>query len=321
MSKDRLVEIDLIKGVLIFLVVVGHVTPKDIGLDWFSNLRSFIYGFHMPVFMMVSGYLFFLSGKHSLASDQVFNYFRKIADRLLVPFFFVGILVVFGKYFSAFFLKVDDPVTNVFTGALRMFVQTSESPVQSIWYLFVLFFCCVITAVFFKKNPWLLFLFSAVLVFFPDWDIFYFDKFKRYYVFFLIGGFVHLYRNWFFRRLYLGCLFLFAFFVSSVAFFGDDFRFIPMGVFGGFAFFCLNGFYKAQSLCFVEGLGKKSMAVYLLNTIAIGVVKGMVLKFYPETSSEILLFVLVVSGILIPLLLSFIVERFSVFLIFRKYLA
>lgn len=59
---------DLIKGVAIILVVAGHCIQSGCGVQyssgdayWENYLFKFIYGFHMPLFAMVSGYLFYFS--------------------------------------------------------------------------------------------------------------------------------------------------------------------------------------------------------------------------------------------------------------------
>ena len=56
--------IDFIKGVAILLVLVGHAIQYCYGAEYFlqgayfSNpIFKFIYTFHMPLFMAVSGYL------------------------------------------------------------------------------------------------------------------------------------------------------------------------------------------------------------------------------------------------------------------------
>ena len=48
-------RVDLVKGVLIILVIVGHLLP---GERHASLLRWIIYSVHMPLFAAVSGYLF-----------------------------------------------------------------------------------------------------------------------------------------------------------------------------------------------------------------------------------------------------------------------
>ena len=64
-NQNRNAFIDIIKGVAIFLMLWGHCIQYCIarsGLDFYeNNVFRFIYTFHMPLFMLVSGYLFFFS--------------------------------------------------------------------------------------------------------------------------------------------------------------------------------------------------------------------------------------------------------------------
>lgn len=61
-SINRNTTIDIIKGVAIFLVLWGHFiqyTALDT-FDYFENeVFKFIYSFHMPLFALISGYLFY----------------------------------------------------------------------------------------------------------------------------------------------------------------------------------------------------------------------------------------------------------------------
>ena len=50
MKRDA--RLDGLKFVLIFLVVLGHLSYNDYGL----GLTKMIYSFHMPVFVFLSGY-------------------------------------------------------------------------------------------------------------------------------------------------------------------------------------------------------------------------------------------------------------------------
>lgn len=63
-KRNSLLDYD--KGILIFLVTVGHVIQGFlIGGAWsdfyLNKLYMFIYSFHMPAFMMISGFLFYNS--------------------------------------------------------------------------------------------------------------------------------------------------------------------------------------------------------------------------------------------------------------------
>ena len=73
--KQRFEHIDILKGIGIILVVLGHVTTN-------SDLYHFIYAFHMPLFFIVSG--MFLHDKQ--------GFIRKQAKSLLIPYLSFGLL-------------------------------------------------------------------------------------------------------------------------------------------------------------------------------------------------------------------------------------
>lgn len=52
--KERNYSIDVAKGALIILVILGHVI---LGTLQDNFIRFFIYSFHMPMFLFISGYL------------------------------------------------------------------------------------------------------------------------------------------------------------------------------------------------------------------------------------------------------------------------
>lgn len=81
MTNGRILYLDAIKAVLMFLVIWGHViqyTNAQEGLD--NPIAAFIYSFHMPMFMMLSGMFF----KKQLQL-RIFEMLRKNFKRLLLP--------------------------------------------------------------------------------------------------------------------------------------------------------------------------------------------------------------------------------------------
>ena len=69
-KKKRDVSLDIAKGILIFLVVWGHSIQFGFGYSYGESygcytdwIFRFIYTFHMPLFMAISGYLFYYSNK------------------------------------------------------------------------------------------------------------------------------------------------------------------------------------------------------------------------------------------------------------------
>ncbi len=84
MGKTRDVRFDGLKILLIFLVVLGHLTFKDFGL----GVKRMIYSFHMPVFVFMSGIFMPLSSSREklikwLKKTFFIFLFAHISQRLL----------------------------------------------------------------------------------------------------------------------------------------------------------------------------------------------------------------------------------------------
>ncbi|MDD8037541.1 MAG: acyltransferase family protein, partial [Thomasclavelia ramosa] len=58
--NNRIEYIDFIKGFTIFLVVWGHAIQNisQNGSFWNNPMHIFICSFHMPIFMLLSGFFF-----------------------------------------------------------------------------------------------------------------------------------------------------------------------------------------------------------------------------------------------------------------------
>lgn len=92
--------IDSWKGLLIFLVVLGHVVGgfyhyvDDEGQRMFHYVYKVIYLFHMPAFFILAGWL--MGRKRSMGRPQPSfgNFLMQKVQRLLVPYAFWGVLSV-----------------------------------------------------------------------------------------------------------------------------------------------------------------------------------------------------------------------------------
>ena len=77
LEQDRM--INFIRGIAIFLMLWGHVLQFGNGnqIDYFENVvYKIIYSFHMPLFMLISGYLFYYSEKKR-KMDELIEYKAK----------------------------------------------------------------------------------------------------------------------------------------------------------------------------------------------------------------------------------------------------
>lgn len=85
---ERKVFIDYAKGLAILLVVIGHLLQYNIVGTSAKELFDMIYSFHMPLFMLLSGYVASLSIEKYLSRKV--EYIRKKVCSLVVPFVFMG---------------------------------------------------------------------------------------------------------------------------------------------------------------------------------------------------------------------------------------
>ncbi len=126
-GKQRVQYIDILKGIGIILVVLGHITMN-------SKLFSFIYAFHMPLFFVVSG--MFLHDSPSFILNQ--------AKKLLIPYFSFGFLTfAYWAVFEIRFRELPEGET-VLSQFLNLFYPRVEQISNVVlWFLPCLFFSSI----------------------------------------------------------------------------------------------------------------------------------------------------------------------------------
>ena len=126
----RLEYIDLMKGLGALLVVIGHMKYAD-----FSDIiTKFIYGFHMPMFFWISGYLY-------KKPSSFFGYVIKKAKALLLPWVFFGVLYLLITLLSSGIHAFLSGVVGLFVKVVR------DVPVEiGLWFLPVMFMTSVVYA-------------------------------------------------------------------------------------------------------------------------------------------------------------------------------
>jgi fucose 4-O-acetylase-like acetyltransferase len=140
------------KGIGIILVVIGHYYPDMSPLYW-SDIRIIIYSFHMPLFFVLSGYLY-IHGKYA---------YRELVKikvrRLLYPFASIAVGLCLVKYLAGHFVNLENPVDG------RSIIAVVTDPVKSyaplLWFLQALFliFCIYPLARLFLSDVLILLLF------------------------------------------------------------------------------------------------------------------------------------------------------------------
>lgn len=181
MEKKRNDYIDYVKGIAIILVVIGHSVQYGSGKDYlesaafFSNpIFKFIYSFHMPLFMAISGYLFF----NTIKKESIDIITGKIKG-ILIP------IISFHTLYLA--IKFT-------TGTMYTFKEALSSYFHTLWFLWSLLFACMLTQFsnrFFKDNLTIVTIFCLSIHFIPNSIIP--DKLVFTILYFIAGYYFHKY--------------------------------------------------------------------------------------------------------------------------------
>lgn len=144
-ARTRRLDLDRAKGVAILLVVIGHIVAAapPVGAEWYDWLRYAIYRFHMPFFFYLSGYAVWLSGALRTPDADLPGFAWRRAKRLLAPFLLLGLVVLLGKLAAERVVHVDNRPEGLLGGLRDLVVTTEHSPATFIWFLWVLFLCSV----------------------------------------------------------------------------------------------------------------------------------------------------------------------------------
>lgn len=179
-AHTRSVFLDVLKAVAITLVLVGHAMQFGSGAhcfiysDFFDNVVfKTIYSFHMPLFMLISGYLFRSSVQRHSPRENLVSRFTS----LLVPIMLWSIIpyiirIVSGDERSVFLI-----VRAYFTTCIGNF-----------WFLWAVFYCSLIVLAvnrFCRDNVLVYIIIAVIMLFTPDLNRLQLYKFM--YGYFVVG--------------------------------------------------------------------------------------------------------------------------------------
>lgn len=157
---ERFVWVDVVKTFAILLVVFGHVwrglfEVQDMQIDasLFSMIDNGIYSFHMPLFFIVSGFLFF--GSYQKGWVELL---KKQALYIIWPYFLWSFIIVCMK------IVMSGHVNDAY--GFERLAQILYAPVSIFWFLYVLFVAQIFTKFLYEKihSSGLLFLISVFLL-------------------------------------------------------------------------------------------------------------------------------------------------------------
>lgn len=130
----RLEAIDILRGILVICVVLGHAVQQYAGMlgPFWTEVNRIIYSFHMPAFVFVAGLCALRVVELSGVSEKR-DYIRSRAVRLLVPY------VVWGLIYFALRLVVGDIARIVYRMDYAWLFFFGYNPDGAMWFLWSLF--------------------------------------------------------------------------------------------------------------------------------------------------------------------------------------
>lgn len=311
-------DLDAARGLAILLVVVGHVVARDLppGNGWYGELKRLIYLFHMPLFMTLSGITFAMSLPRFARWRDVAAFSARRIQRLMLPYLAFGVAIIVGKLVMARWVHVD----NLPTGSWRDFALLLLVPAQSaagfLWFVYVLsFYIAAVPALFHAAGRYPVVLLAAGVALAAWVDappVLMLDRVVEYLPFFALGMVLWQHaERW--QRMGLAataaCIACFA--ALLAASFALD---VPKWLAGAAsvpAVLALAQHLPAGVERALGTVGVASLAIYLMNTIMIGLAKAALLLVMPWDGANFLLFfpVLLAAGSLLPMAIRRHVQR------------
>ena len=237
MGKQRNFFADIIRGVAVFLMLWGHCVQYCIAgteLDFFENsVFRFIYSFHMPLFMLISGYFFFFS----FSKRELHILLKYRTQSLIQP-------IVFCSFFN--YLVTTVPYTMRRGDYFAIFNGRWMGNLSSLWFLWSVLAASLIITVICKKinNPAgqvvLLIAASPVVTIFPNAEL---NLFM--YPYFVIGFYFAKYKDTLLFRIYKLKYLSFVLFPVLLCFFEKKHYIYTTGLFA-------NSSYNAHQMLLID---------------------------------------------------------------------
>ena len=212
-DKKKINWLLILQGWTMLWVVIGHafLGENAKGPEWENTLGTIAYSFHMALFMLISGWLFYLTRLKSYAlklnrrggqisvnysdfKDNSWTYWRIIKDkalRLLLP----------GVVFSlvAFAVKIAFPgevsrQTGFGIKELALaFIYPYDNPFREFWFIATLFWFFLMTPLWKRalENKWTMWVMAAILLSLhflcPETKLLSFDRVCTHAIWFYMG--------------------------------------------------------------------------------------------------------------------------------------
>lgn len=188
---------DLLRGFAILLVILGHCIQEGSGTAFHENssyfydkLYQLLYSFHMPLFMLISGYFAWIGMSKASEASKRRRLLKRRSLSLLLP-------VLAWTVFEQLWLFLESKGSAPAFASLPAFIKAfALGLVSTGWFLWAVFWCFLIVYIlhfFFRDSPVLYGL--GFLAMFVTPDGLGLGAYKFMFPYFLAGFYFHRYQD------------------------------------------------------------------------------------------------------------------------------
>lgn len=320
MEKNKRIEwVDYLKAFACFLVVLGHLIQslQKANIDHHMNITNFInwfiYLFHMPLFMCVSGFLYCKS-KREFSWKWYKEFELKKFINLVIPYFtfyliFLGINVIFASSVNS--VKGMNELIGMF-----------NNPMPPYWFLYALLSIFIVVPILdhiFKNNKkavFVLFIILRIISIFLKTNIYFIDSVMSYALYFYLGVFINENSKFEKKKCTLINIFsIIIYIIMSIIYYRH--KMLCSKVLTGlinivFAIsgilICINIFRMINSPKILNTFKKYTFQIYLTHTIFAAGIRIVLLKL-GVTNYFIQFIIGLIGGIYVPVIMSIISDK------------
>ncbi len=150
----RLVRIDMMVGMAMIWVVLGHMS-FPFSPAWYNNgLHTWIYAFHMELFVFLSALLIRYSYREVHSVQDYLRYEGRKFSKFFLPFLLVGSIVGIASAYFTSMLNHGGWWSVLLNEIKRLLVWPMQCHASFLWYIYVLMGFYLISPLFFKLPRW-----------------------------------------------------------------------------------------------------------------------------------------------------------------------
>lgn len=124
---SRIVQLDYLKGVLILLMVTFHLSLIE---DTYPLMHDIVYTFHMPAFLIISGYLAHLGERDTV------HFLKFLLTRLVIPYLLFESLYLLALFYLGNVMNAHNAISSL--SLADYFRYVALEPLGTYWYLHTL---------------------------------------------------------------------------------------------------------------------------------------------------------------------------------------